>query len=513
MKKIVVLALVAAATPVSAQTQTWPTFNGDLKAQKFSNETSITPANVNKLTEAWQMHTGDVSDGSGGKPKSVWSATPLFVNNTLYLGTPFYRIFALEPDTGKVKWTYDTHGVLKGLTQPELKSRGVAYWQADTSQADQPCQKIVYIGTMDAKLHAVDADTGKICAGFAKGGILDIDQWNKPNRKWPQSILQPPTVYKNTLFIGWAGKDWANKAAPAGTVYAVDAQSGKLKWTFNALPEADRASTGTANVWASMSVDPEAGLLYVPISSPSPNFFGGDRTEDLPLATSIAALDTETGKVVWSRQLVHHDLWDYDTNSPPVLIDLKKDGQTIPALVQSSKQGFLYVLNRKTGEPIYPIEEKAVPKSDLPGEQASPTQPYVATPTPVVQAQWPGVSRLADIASLGYCSRTAKSLRYDGKFTPPSLQGSLVYPGTAGGVEWGGGAVDEATGTYVVNNSSVAMIYKLLSRSDYDEAVKGGTPAGYHPMAGIPYGVKLDELPEPTRHAVLEPAIRVDVVL
>ena len=260
--------------------------------------------------------------------------------------------------------------------------------------------------------------------------------------KWPQSILQPPTVYKNTLFIGWAGKDWANKAAPAGTVYAVDAQSGKLKWTFNALPEEDRDSTGTANVWASMSVDPEAGLLYVPISSPSPNFFGGNRTEDLPLATSIAALDAETGKVVWSRQLIHHDLWDYDTNSPPVLIDLKKDGQTIPALVQSSKQGFLYVLNRKTGEPIYPIEEKAVPKSDLPGEQASPTQPYVATPTPVVQAQWPGVSRLADIASLGYCSRTAKSLRYDGKFTPPSLQGSLVYPGTAGGVEWGGGAVD-----------------------------------------------------------------------
>ena len=253
---------IAGAAPATAQSQTWPTFNGDLKAQKYSTETAITPANVHELREAWQMHTGDVSDGSGGKPKSVWSATPLFVNDTLYLGTPFYRIFALEPDTGKIKWTYDAHAVLKGLTQPELKSRGVAYWQAEAPQAGQSCQKIVYIGTMDAKLHAVDGDTGKLCAGFAKGGILDIDQWNKPDARWPQSILQPPTVYKNTLFIGWAGKDWANKAAPAGTVYAVDAQDRRAQVDLSTrcprrnAPRQERPTSG-----ASMSVDPEAGLL------------------------------------------------------------------------------------------------------------------------------------------------------------------------------------------------------------------------------------------------------------
>jgi quinoprotein glucose dehydrogenase len=485
-----VLAFAFVAT-VRAESQTWPTFNGDLKAQKYSTLTAITPSNVKNLTEAWQLHTGDVSDGSGGIPKTVWSATPLFVNDTLYLATPFYRIFALAPDTGKVKWTYDTHAVLKRLTQPELKSRGAAYWQVASPEAGRPCQKMVYVGTMDAKLHAVDADTGTLCPGFAKGGILDIDQWNKPDAKWPQSILQPPTVYKDTLFIGWAGKDWANKATPAGTVYAVDARTGKLKWTFNALPEKDRASTGTANVWASMSVDPEAGLLYIPISSPSPNFFGGNRTEDLALATSVTALDAETGKVAWSRQLVHHDLWDYDTNSPPVLLDLVKNGRTIPALVQSSKQGFLYVLNRMTGEPIYPIEEHKVPDSDVPGEQSSPTQPYVARPEPVVADAFPGVSTLADIASPGYCSRTLKTLRYDGKFTPPSLQGSLVYPGTPGGVEWGGGALDPTTNTYVVNSSSVAMIYRLLSRSDYEAAVKGGTPKSYHAMSGVPYGFRL----------------------
>src|SRR3954454_5720976 len=161
--------------PALAQGQVWATFNGDLRAQKYSPETQITPQNVQNLTKAWEVHTGDVSDGSGDKPMSVWSATPLFVNDTLYVGTPFYRIFALDPGTGRVKWTFDPHAVLKALTQPDLKNRGVAYWQADNPAAGQACQKIVYIGTMDAKLYAVDADSGKPCAGFAQNGMLDVN--------------------------------------------------------------------------------------------------------------------------------------------------------------------------------------------------------------------------------------------------------------------------------------------------------------------------------------------------
>ena len=295
---------------------TWSTFNGDLRAQKFSPETQITPGNVKSLEMAWQYHTGDVSDGSGDKPKSVWSATPLFVNDTVYLGTPFYRIIALEPDTGKVKWTFDPHAVLKALTQPELKNRGVAYWQAEDPKPGEACQKMVYIGTMDAKLYGVDADTGKPCPGFGQNGMVDVNQWNPTRDKWPLSLLQPPTVYNDTLFLGWAGKDWEYKANPAGSVFALDAHTGKLKWTFDALPKDAARTTGTSNVWASMSIDPETGLLYIPVSSPSPNFYGGAREEKLPLATSVTALDVDTGKVVWSRQLVHHDVWDYDTNSP-----------------------------------------------------------------------------------------------------------------------------------------------------------------------------------------------------
>ena len=233
------------------------------------------------------------------------------------------------------------------------------------------------------------------------------------------------------------------------------------------------------------------GILYLPVSSPSPNFFGGNRKEELPLATSVTALDTETGKLLWSRQIVHHDIWDYDTNSPPVLVDVQKGGKTIPALVQSSKMGIFFVLNRLTGEPIYSIEERSVPQSDVAGEQSSPTQPYAAIPEPTVPDRFPGISKLADIASFGECSRTFNQLRYDGRYTPPSLQGSLAYPSTAGGVEWGGGAVDPRSGIYVVNSSYVAQIYKLIKRDDYDAKTSNGTPDGYYPQTGAPYGFYL----------------------
>jgi quinoprotein glucose dehydrogenase len=469
----------------------WYTFNGNLEAQKYSEADQITPQNINNLAKAWEVHTGDFSDGSGKTPLTDWSATPLFVNDTVYVSTPFYRVFAIAPDTGKVKWTYDTHSVLETLTQPELKTRGVAYWQAASPRSDMPCQKIIYVGTMDAKLHAVDADSGRKCEGFANGGVLDVNQWNTINNKWPLSVLQPPTVYKDTLFIGWAGKDWVDAVAPPGTLFAVDARSGRLKWVFHALPQEATSKTGTANIWASISIDPEHGILYVPVSTPSPDFYGGNRKEDLPFATSVTALDADSGKVLWSRQIVHHDLWDYDTNSPPVLVDIDKNGSRIPALVQSSKMGIFFVLNRLTGEPIYPIEERDVPQSDVPGEQSSRTQPYAATPEPTVPDRFPGIFRLADIASFGECSRTMSRLRYDGRYTPPSLRGTLAFPSTPGGVEWGGGAVDPRSGVYVVNSSYVAQIYQLLERREYEEKAKNGSKFEYFPMNGAPYGFYL----------------------
>lgn len=511
---VAVLACLAAALSAGqaqSQEKTWGHFNGDLRAQKYSPLTQITPENVKTLTPAWRVHTGDKYSGTGRPPElglhtrairqgsketppTVWSASPLFVNDTLYLGTPFYRIFAIEPDTGKTKWIYDSKAVLEALTQPDLKNRGVAYWQAETVAAGQTCQKRVYIGTMDAKLHSVDADTGKPCADFGASGVVDINVWNTENAKWPLSLLQPPTVYKDFLFVGWAGKDWAETQAPPGTIFALDARTGALRWTFHSIPKEIAPKTGTANVWASMSVDTERELLYIPVSSPSPNFFGGNRLDPIPLGTSVTALRIATGEVAWSRQLVHHDIWDLDTNSAPTLVDITKDGKKIPALVQTSKQGFLYVLNRETGEPVYPIEERPVPKSTVPGEVAAPTQPYVPLPKAVIPDTWPGVYELADLASFGYCSRKARELKYEGRFTPASLEGSLVYPGTIGGTEWGGGAVDPNKEIFVVNSSSAVQIYRLLKREDYDkETAQPGASetGGYFPMTGSPYGIQL----------------------
>ena len=236
----------------------------------------------------------------------------------------------------------------------------------------------------------------------------------------------------------------------------------------------------------------------------------------------MTALHADSGQVAWSRQLVHHDIWDIDTNSAPTLVDIQKNGQTIPALVQATKQGFLYVLNRLTGEPIYPMIEKPVPASDVPGEKASPTQPFVPVPERTVPDHAPGISAIADLASFGQCSRDYASYRDDGSFTPPSLRGSIEFPATIGGVEWSGGAVDPVSQTYVVNSSDVVQVYKLIKRAEFDAAVQAvpGRPQGRQgrAAAGIA-GIWLSlcgahlHLPEQVGHAVLGAALRHAVVL
>jgi quinoprotein glucose dehydrogenase len=484
--------------------QAWYTFAGQLNAQKYATADQITPDNVGKLKTAWEFHSGDVSDGKNpnGPKASDWGATPLFVNDTLYVSTVFDRIFALEPDTGKVKWSFDTKTKLVDPTQGELKNRGLSYWQAVSPAAGQTCQKIVYLGTMDGKLFAVDADSGQPCPGFGQNGVLDINQWNTVNNKWPLSILQPPTVYKNQVFVGWSGQDWTQAVQPPGSLFAIDAQTGKPNWRLDTIPPDLNPKTGTANIWSSMSIDQQNNLLFLPVSSPSPDYYGGDRTEQMPLTTAIVAVNPDTGKVVWSYQTVHHDIWDYDVNSAPVLFDLRQDGKTVPALIQSTKQGLLFVLNRLTGQPIFPIEERPVPASDVQGEQAAPTQPLPATPEPTTPDKFPGISTLADVVSGGYCSRTMAGLRYDGRYTPPSTKGTLAYPATVGGVEWGGGAVDPTTNTYIVNSSSVAQIYKLLPRAEYDKINAGKSigqknSKGYFAQLGAPYGFYIETFLNP----------------
>lgn len=485
------------ATPLVPGTATWDSFHGQLNAQKYSPLTQITADNVGKLTKVWEFHTGDVSDGKGDTPATVWSATPIFANDTLYIGTPFDRLIALDPGTGKEKWHYDTKSSRKALTQPVLKNRGVSYWQAKNPVTGEACQKMVYMGTVDGKLFALDADSGKPCSGFADNGVLDLNQWNTVNAKYPLSVLQPPTVVGNHLLVGWAGKDWAYAEAPPGTVFSVNAQTGKLEWTFEAIPAEIRKRTGTANVWTHMSADEANGLVYLPVSSPSPNYWGGNRVDAIPLGTSTTALDINTGKVVWSRQWVHHDVWDYDINSAPTLMDITVDGKQIPALVQATKQGFLFVVNRLTGEDVWPIEERPVPQGDgsVQGEVLSPTQPFPTKPAPLLdQSKKPEIWKLADIVGGGQCSRLWDNLTYEGMYTPPTTkgEGTLTYPDSAGGVQWGGVAFDPQKQIAVVNTSHIVQYVKLYSREDYDNADKdSGNESGFAPQEGAPYGMRL----------------------
>jgi len=464
-----------------ARSDDWYDFNGNSMAQKYSAATQITADNVKDLAVAWQLHTGDFSHGDAGQiPQTAWQSTPLFVNNTVYVSTPLYRVFAVEPDTGRVKWIYaaktmstDPKGRFHG------RSRGLAYWAAANPTAGQPCQKILYLGTVEGHLHAIDADSGRLCAGFGDHGILNVDQWNTVNHKFPYELNQSASVYKDMLILGWAGEDWSYEDSPPGTVFGLDARTGMKKWEFQTEPDNMRSRIGTTNVWASMSVDVPNGLVYLPVSSPENNFWGGDRVQDMPYATSVTALHADTGEVAWVRQLVHHDIWDVDTDAAPTLVDLQKDGRTIPALVQTTKQGFLFVLNRLTGEPIYPITETPVPSSNVPGEMAAPTQPFTAVPEPTTPRYFPGISWIADVASFGQCSRDYASYRDEGKFTPPSLNGAIAETPTTGGMEWGGGAVDPSTGTYVVNSSNVIQIYKLIPRKQFDlQYAKIGRKAG-----------------------------------
>ncbi|MDX1580517.1 MAG: pyrroloquinoline quinone-dependent dehydrogenase, partial [Alphaproteobacteria bacterium] len=426
--------------------------------------------------------------------------TPTIVDGKLIVCTPFNRIIALDPATGQEVWVFDAEVGDDHALPFHYNCRGVAQWRDPEAAPDSLCAHRILFGTNDARMMAIDAATGQPCLGFGQDGEVRVPQEVDP--EWPgeMKITSAPVIVSGNVVTGSFVMDNLRTQAPKGTVFAFDARTGKLAWTFDPIPRdpADPAYeswgpdaqgrpsaevTGAANMWSTMVVDEARNLVFVPTSSAAPDFWGGNRPGENRYSSSVVALDGSSGEVVWHFQIVHHDIWDWDVSSPPMLVDVEKDGETIPAVIQNTKQGFTFILNRDTGEPIWPVGEKDVPQRHLPGEWLSPTQPVPTHPKPFIDTD------LKPEEAWGFtfwdrekCREKIASYRYDGLFTAPDVApGIMLVPGTAGGMNWGGPAYDPEKGWMIVNINSLAQALTLVPRDDVRDSLDG---FGFNPKTG-----------------------------
>jgi quinoprotein glucose dehydrogenase len=486
--------------------------SGAVDGSHFSPLDELTPDNVPGLRLAWIYRTGDVSDGSGDVAGTSFQATPIMLEGTLYFPTPFGRVIALDAETGAERWTFDPGVDRSSRTQRYLTSRGVAGWVDPLRALGDPCRRRILIATIDARLIALDALTGKVCPDFAGAGELNLRVGVRNIRPDVYDYRQtsPPTVVEDLVIVGSSIADNGRVETPSGVVRAFDARDGRLRWSWEPLLEVDgggdpmawnRIRAGAANAWAAFSVDTARGLVFIPTSSPSPDHYGAFRPGPNRHANSVVALDARTGSVVWSFQLIHHDLWDYDVAGQPTLAEVNSNGESIPLVIASSKVGHLFFLRRDTGEPFFPVEERPVPRSDVIGEQPSPTQPFPTRPLPLApQRLTPDDAWGVTPFDREWCRRRIAELRSDGVFTPPSLRGTIAFPGFIGGMAWGGVAVDNARGIAVTSTNRLAGIITLVPKTSERATASAGVQLhSYSDQVGAPYGVRRELLLSPLR--------------
>ncbi|HKT42681.1 MAG TPA: PQQ-binding-like beta-propeller repeat protein, partial [Rhodanobacteraceae bacterium] len=391
------------APPPPAPDAGWTFYGGDAGGSRYSPASQITPTNVKHLKVAWTFRSGEHGAGFPGnewKGHMTWEATPILHDGTLYFTTSETNVVAIDAVTGKLRWRHDSH--VPKLWYSDAASRGVTLWVDPRSAADAPCHARIFAPTLDSRLLALDAKTGKLCQDFANHGVLDllpgIRSTYKPGSRYRNYLVtSPPVILDGKVILGSSIGDNRGVELEHGTVRAYDARTGKFAWGWDPIPHdasnpvyaqwtpQAAAITGAANAWAPLSVDPERHLVFVPTGSSSPDFFGGRRPGDGRWANSVVALDGDTGKLAWGYQLVHHDLWDYDSAAQPSLVTLQHDGRTIPAVIQPTKTGMLFTFDRENGEPVFPIVEKPVPQDGAPGEVLSKTQPFPVAPEPLVR--------------------------------------------------------------------------------------------------------------------------------
>ena len=476
----------------------WADYAGNKAGTRFSPASQITPANVSNLDVAWTYRTGDIPRGAAPQ---MFQATPLQIGDTLYLCTPHNIVIALDADSGTERWRHDPKVDATGVFT--VACRGVSYHQS-SDPAAKVCARRILVSTIDGRMIALNADSGKPCQDFGRNGEISLRTGLGAVEGGMQFVTSPAIIVGNAAIVGGFVLDNIGVDEPSGVVRAFDVASGKQLWGWDAgradptqgLAAGETYVRGSPNAWSLFSADEKLGLVYIPTGNPSPDHFGGLRSpEKERYGSAVVALDVATGKVRWSFQTVHHDLWDYDVASQPVLADLPVGGRLVPALIQATKQGEIFLLDRRNGNPLAPIEERPVPRGNVPGERYSPTQPvssaFPSLVPPIMQeADMWGATPLDQL----WCRIAFRKLNYQGRFTPPSLRDSLIFPGNNGIMNWGSVAVDQTRGIMIMPTSYMPLKLRLIPR-DQAPAANGIVLEGrgaISPMLGTPYAVRTE---------------------
>lgn len=487
-----------------AEAASWLEYGGN-NAAHYTALADIHAGNVDQLEVAWTHRSGDYADGRGDWAFTSLQVTPLVDGNSLYYCTPFGRVFALDASSGEQRWVFDPQVSNKrGGLYPAI-CRGVSLWRDTDASGSETCARRILYGTRDAELIALDAATGKPCADFGQAGRVALKEEITGAKDWEYYPTSPPYIINDTAVVGAMVPDNDRRDVPSGVVRAFNVRTGEPVWAWDPVSEDyhqrhrdelgnTRYHLGTPNVWAPISGDQQRNLVFVPTGNPAPDVYGGDRDGIDHYGSSVVALDAESGEVRWHFQTVHHDVWDYDVAAQPTLFEIPGVGDGTAGVAQATKMGHIFLLDRATGKPLYPVEERPVPQGGVPGERLAATQPFPTHPAPL---HLPAKLDREDMDGfIGFdrrdCQKKLAQYRNEGLFTPPSLEGSVLYPATVGGINWGGITIDPRNGVLFVNQMHLASVVQLIPREVYDQQhpPEGQYPLEYYPMRGSPYGMK-----------------------
>ncbi len=483
-------------SPFDPETPTdWPAYGGDRGGSGFSPASQITRDNVDQLEQAWVYQTGEGTDLGWFK----FQNTPILNGGLLFISTPLNAIIAIDPASGEEVWHYDPMLSRNKQRTQGWVSRGVAYWEDEAASTGAACSNRIFFGTLDATLLALDAETGLPCEDFGEGGVVRLDRGVGPVIDGQYAMTSPPAIVGDVVITGSSIRDNFRVEEAFGTVRGFDARTGEEIWAWDPIPRSpsDRGyetwtpegatKTGAANAWAPLSGDELRDMVFIPTGSASPDFYGGERLGENLFSSSVVALRASSGEYIWHFQVVHHDIFDYDVAAQPSLVTVNRDGRQIDAVAVATKMGHIFVLNRDTGEPLFPVEERPVPASDVPGEEAWPTQPFPVLPPPLLEPKI-GVEDAwgTSVGSESTCRVALETARNEGIFTPPSFEGSVIFPWWGGGVNWGGASYDPERNVLVTAVKRLPAVMKLVPRKSETEGSMLGTP--YTNSGGVLYG-------------------------